>query len=322
MNSSSRSRSRSRSSSKNRKELTHSRRNVTIRQPRKTFQDKIERYKICEIQNKSNDVTCDVYHFQCNRAEDHDFVSRLTKIATKQQHYFYEVFPWKARCKENWHMFIAMNSGTELLSPRSRRRGGITICAWCSVKYEELETRTGERIKAAYIVEVSVRRKREHGAVDNNYKGMGIMLLNKIMEYSRTKGISMIYLVPSNEAVKGLYQSSPSLQMSEVENTSYLVKSLSTDRDADAVSLPLMREIITLKREKEREQEEQIYKERLEELPPRIRAKFIEMLDTETMMDLDDKIALLWEVQIMVDEEVDEDEIIEELHSMRRRYEL
>lgn len=306
--------SRSRSSSKNRQELTHSRRNVTIRRSRKTFQDKIENYKVCEIRNKRDDVTCDVYHFQCNRAEDNDFVSRLTKIATKQRHYFYEIFPWKAKCKENWHMFIAMNSGAEL-SPRTRRRGGIVICAWCSVRYEELETRTGERIKAAYIVEVSVRRKREHGAVDDNYKGMGIMLLNKIMDYSRTKGISMMYLVPSNESVKGLYKSSPSLQMSEVENTSYLVKSLSRDTDADAVSLPLMREIITLKREKEREQEEQLYKAGLEELPTRIRDKFIEMIDTETM-ELDDKIAILGEVQIMIEEEVDEDEILEGLHTM------
>jgi hypothetical protein len=204
-------------------------------------------------------------------------------------------------------MFVAMSSGTEL-SPRSRRRGGITICAWCSVRYEELESRTGERIKAAYIVEVSVRRKREHGAVDDNYKGMGIMLLNKIMDYSRTKGISMIYLVPSNESVKRLYTSSPSLQMSEVENTSYLVKSLTTE--SDAVSLPLMREIIKLKREKEREQEEQIYKDILDELPIRIRNKFIEMIDTDKM-ELDDKMALLAEVKIMVDEELDEDEILE-----------
>lgn len=301
---------------------SHSRRNVTTRRSRKTFQDKIENYKICEITNKRNDVMCDVYHFQCNRAEDSDYVSRLTKIAMKQRHYFYEIFPWKAKCKENWHMFIAMNSGAET-SPRSRRRGGITICAWCSVRFEELETRTGERIKAAYIVEVSVRRKREEGAVDENYKGMGIMLLNKIIEYSRTKGILMIYLVPSNESVKGLYKSTPSLQMSEVENTSYLVKSLSTntDADADAVSLPLMREIITLKREKEREQEEQIYKTGLGELPTRIRDKFIEMIDTETM-ELDDKIAILGEVQIMVEEEVDEDEIIEELNLLRSNYEL
>ncbi len=234
---------------------------------------------------------CDVYRFQCNKAEDHDFVSRLTKIATKQRHYFYEIYPWNARCKENWQMFIAMKEDTD-----PRTRGGITICAWCSVRYEELERRTGERIKAAYIVEVSVRRKKEEGAVDENYKGMGITLLNKIIEYSQKHGTAMIYLVPSNESVKGLYKSSPSLQMSEVENTSYLVKSLT-----ESVSLEQMREIITLKRENEIAEEQEIYEEGLRELPTKIREKFIEMVDA-AKMNLDDKIALLGEQLIMLDE--------------------
>ena len=82
-----------------------------------------------------------------------------------------------------------------------------------------------------------------------------------------------------------------------------------------------MREIITLKREKECEQEEQIYKAGLDELPIRIRDKFIEMIDTDKM-ELDDKMALLSEVQIMVDEEVDEDEILEGLRPRQRSYAL
>ena len=297
MNSTVRSRSRSRSRPSKQRP---SKQSTTIRRARTTFLEKIEKYKVSEIKNKRDDVTCSVYHFQCNRAEDNEYVSRITKIATKQRHYFYEIYPWKTRCKENWHMFIAMKEDTD-----PRTRGGITICAWCSVRYEELETRTGERIKAAYIVEVSVRRKREEGAVDENYKGMGIMLLNRIIEHSRAKGITMVYLVPSNEVVKGLYKSSPSLQMSEVENTSYLVKSISNE-----LSIPQMREIITMKREKEREQEEQIYKEGIEELPIRIREKFIKMVDTKKM-ELDDKIALLGEIQIMLEENTDEDEIVD-----------
>jgi hypothetical protein len=82
-----------------------------------------------------------------------------------------------------------------------------------------------------------------------------------------------------------------------------------------------MREIITLKREKECEQEEQIYKAGLDELPIRIRDKLIEMIDTDKM-ELDDKMALLSEVQIMVDEEVDEDEILEGLRPRQRSYTL
>jgi len=82
-----------------------------------------------------------------------------------------------------------------------------------------------------------------------------------------------------------------------------------------------MREIITLKREKECEQEEQIYKAGLDELPIRISDKFIEMIDTDKM-ELDDKMALLAEVQIMVDEEVDEDEILEGLRPRQRSYAL
>jgi hypothetical protein len=84
--------------------------------------------------------------------------------------------------------------------------------------------------------------------------------------------------------------------MSEVENTSYLVKRLT-----DSISLEQMREIITLKRENEIAEEQEIYEEGLRELPTKIREKFIEMVDA-AKMNLDDKIALLEEQLIMLDE--------------------
>jgi hypothetical protein len=62
-----------------------------------------------------------------------------------------------------------------------------------------------------------------------------------------------------------------------------------------------MREIITLKRENEIAEEQEIYEEGLRELPTKIREKFIEMVDA-AKMNLDDKIALLGEQLIMLDE--------------------
>lgn len=281
--------------------MKRTRRSVTVRRSRKTFLEKLEGHKICEIRNKREDIRCEVYHFECDKAEDNELVRRITKVAVKQRRYFYEIYPWKTRCKERWHMYIAMR--------KDDRTGEIVICAWCSVRNEELEKEDGERKKAGYIVEVSVRRKKEDGGVDEKYKGMGIELLRKIFEYSKERGVRMMYLVPSNEVVKGLYMSS--LGMSEVEGTSYLVKSTSSSSSSseDAESIETMREIIRVKRRKEIEKEEELYEEGLRELSERIRARFIEKVD-ERNMSLDDKTALLGEIAMMVDD-TDEDEIIE-----------
>jgi hypothetical protein len=155
--------------------------------------------------------------------------------------------------------------------------------------------------KTAYIVEISVRRKKAEGMVDENYRGMGIELLKNIIEYSRTQHVSMLYLVPSNEHVKQLYMSS--LNMSEVHATSYLVKSLS-----DAVTVPIMIDIIGLKRSNEIAEEARLFEEELLILPDNIQALFTKKTES---MQLDDKIAILGEIAIMIDEDVSEDEIIE-----------
>jgi hypothetical protein len=111
----------------------------------------------------------------------------------------------------------------------------------------------------------------------------------------------MLYLVPSNDAVKGLYMAS--LNMSEVPGTSYLVKSLS-----DAVPVPTMIEIIGLKRTNEIAEETMLYKESLSALPVHIRAIFTKKTES---MGLDDKIAVLGEIAIMLDENVPDEEINE-----------
>lgn len=183
----------------------------------------------------------------------------------------------------------------------------IIICAWCSVRYEELpRPERDSGIKTAYIVEVSVRRKKKTGEVDEDYKGMGIKILKEIMERSE---VSMVYLVPSNEAVKNLYMSR--LGMSEVPNTSYLVKSMSPD-----VTIQVMNEIITLKRQREIEQETQIYNQGLQELDETIRQVFIQKVDA-LQMELDDKIAVLGEIAMMMEEqEVTNDEIIDYINEL------
>ena len=263
------------------------------RPPRESFIEKMQPYKVCDIANRSKEVSCGVYHFDCNVPVQNELITRFTNIATKQRGFFYEIFPWKSKCKDNWHMFIALRQ-----DPRTQN---LVICAWCSVRYQDLPTPDGAMHKTAYIVEVSVRRKKKEGMVDENYRGMGIKLLNEIIEYSRSQRVSMLYLVPSNETVKGLYMSS--LKMSEVLGTSYLVKSLS-----DAVTGPTMIGIIGLKRANEIAEETRFFKESLHALPDNVRKLFIEKTKS---MQLDDKVAILGEIELMMEEGVPESEIIE-----------
>ena len=189
-------------------------------------------------------------------------------------------------------MFIAFRQDT--------RTQNLVICAWCSVRFQDLPTADGVMHKTAYIVEVSVRRKKAEGMVDENYRGMGIKLLNEIIEYSRAHHVSILYLVPSNETVKGLYMSS--LKMSEVPETSYLVKSLS-----DAVTVPTMIDIIGLKRANEIAEETRLFKESLSALPTEVRKLFIEKTES---MQLDDKVAILGEIELMMEGDVAKDEIM------------
>jgi hypothetical protein len=271
----------------------------TQRIPRTTFIEKIEPYKICNITNSTDRVSCGIYCFDCERMEENEYVTRIAKIAKSQKDYFYEIFPWKMKCKVGWKMFIALR-----VDERTQK---IIICAWCSVRYEELPRPERESgIKTAYIVEVSVRRKKKTGEVDEDYKGMGIKILKEIMESSE---VSMVYLVPSNEAVKNLYMSR--LGMNEVPNTSYLVKSMSPD-----VTIQVMKEIITLKRQNEIEQETQIYNQGLQELDETIRQVFIQKIDA-LQMELDDKIAVLGEIAMMMEgQEVTNDEIIDYINEL------
>jgi len=255
-------------------------------------------YKVCDISNKSQDVACGVYHFDCNNEMQKELIERFTKIATKQRHFFYEIFPWKSKCKENWHMFVAIR--------QDQRTQDLVICAWCSVRFQDLPATDGTMHKTAYIVEVSVRRKKTEGAVDEKYRGMGIKLLQKIIEYSSAHGVSMLYLVPSNETVKGLYMSS--LQMSEVPETSYLVKSLS-----DAITVPQMIDVIGLKRANEIADEKRIFKDSLRTLPESIRMVFVKKTEA---MQLDDKVAVLGEIELMMDEGVSEEEVAEYMNEL------
>jgi hypothetical protein len=263
-----------------------------------TFIEKMQPYKVCDISNKSQDVACGVYHFDCNNEMQKELIERFTKIATKQRHFFYEIFPWKSKCKENWHMFVALRQ-----DPRTQ---DLVICAWCSVRFQNLPATDGSIHKTAYIVEVSVRRKKTEGAVDESYRGMGIKLLQKIIEYSNAHDVSMLYLVPSNEAVKGLYMSS--LQMSEVPETSYLVKSLS-----DAITVPAMIDIIGLKRANEIAEETRIFKDSLRALPDSIRRHFIKKTEA---MQLDDKVAILGEIELMMEGGVSEAEVVEYINEL------
>ena len=272
----------------------------TARASRRTFIEKMQPYRLCDIANKSGDVSCGVYHFDCNSPVQNELITRFTKIANKQRGFFYEIFPWKTKCKDNWHIFVAMRQ-----DPRTQN---LVICAWCSVRYQDLPTADGVMHRTAYIVEVSVRRKKLEGAVDENYRGMGIKLLDKIIEYSRMQQVSMLYLVPSNEPVKRLYMFS--LNMSEVPETSYLVKSLS-----DAVTVPIMNDIIGLKRSTEIAEESRLFEEELEKLPGHIRPLFINKVESMNL-GLDDKIAILGEIAIMMDEDVDEEEIIQYIHEL------
>ena len=269
------------------------------RPARMSFIEKLQPYRVCDIANvgrKSKlqaETSCGVYHFDCNIPLQNELITRFTKIATKQRGFFYEIFPWKSKCKDNWHMFIAFRQ-----DPRTQN---LVICAWCSVRFQDLPTTGGVMHKTAYIVEVSVRRKKLEGMVDEHYRGMGIKLLNEIIEYSTAQRVSMLYLVPSNETVKGLYMHS--LAMSEVPGTSYLVKSLS-----DAVTVQTMNDIIGHKRSTEIAEEIKLFEEELHKLPEDIRARFTKKTES---MQLDDKIAVLGEIAIMMDEDVSHEEINE-----------
>jgi hypothetical protein len=268
------------------------------RPPRQTFIERMQSYNVCDISNKSQDVACGVYHFDCNNQMQKELIEIFTKIATKQRHFFYEIFPWKSKCKENWHMFVALRQ-----DPRTQ---DLVICAWCSVRFQDLPATDGTMHKTAYIVEVSVRRKKTEGAVDESYRGMGIKLLQKIIEYSSAHGATMLYLMPSNETVKGLYMSS--LQMSEVPETSYLVKSLS-----DAITVPMMIDVIGLKRANEIADDKRIFKESLSGLPERIRRHFIKKTEA---MQLDDKVAILGEIELMMEEGVSEEKLVEYINEL------
>ena len=268
------------------------------RSPRRTFIERMHPYKVCDISNKSQDVACGVYHFDCNNEMQKELIERFTKIATKQRHFFYEIFPWKSKCKENWHMFVAIRQ-----DPKTQ---DLVICAWCSVRFQDLPATDGTMHRTAYIVEVSVRRKKTEGAVDESYRGMGIKLLQKIIEYSNANGVSMLYLVPSNAAVKGLYMSS--LQMSEVPETSYLVKSLS-----DAITVPMMMDVIGLKRANEIAEETSTFKDSLRLLPESIRRHFVKKTEA---MQLDDKVAILGEIELMMEGGVSEAEVVEYINEL------
>ena len=268
------------------------------RPPRKSFIEKLWPYKVCDISNKGEHVSCGVYHFNCSDLVQKGVIERFTKIATKQRHFFYEIFPWKSKCKDNWHMFIAIRQ-----DPLTQ---DLVICAWCSVRLQDLPATDGTMYKTAYIVEVSVRRKKSEGAVDENYRGMGIKLLQKIIEESIKQSVSMLYLVPSNDAVKGVYTAS--LNMHDVPGTSYLVKSLS-----DAVNHETMLDVIGLKRSNEIAEETRLFKDALSALSPDVRTLFIEKTES---MQLDDKVAILGEIELMNEEGVSEDEIIEYMNEL------
>lgn len=195
-------------------------------------------------------------------------------------------------------MFIALRQ-----DPRTQ---DLVICSWCSVRFQDLPTTEGVMHKTAYIVEVSVRRKKRVGEVDESYRGMGIKLLNEIIEHSRAHDVAMLYLVPSNEAVKGLYMSS--LRMSHVPGTSYLVKSLS-----DAVPVPTVIDIVQTKRSNEIAEETRLFDESLRTLPDGIRALFAQKTES---MQLDDKVAILGEIELMQDGRVPDDEIAEYLNEL------
>jgi hypothetical protein len=182
----------------------------------------------------------------------------------------------------------------------------LIICGWCSVRFQDLPATDGTMHKTAYIVEVSVRRKKTEGAVDENYRGMGIKLLQKIIEESIKQSVSMLYLVPSNDAVKGVYTAS--LNMHDVPGTSYLVKSLS-----DAVNHETMLDVIGLKRSNEIAEETRLFKDALSALSPDVRTLFIEKTES---MQLDDKVAILGEIELMNEEGVSEDEIIEYMNEL------
>lgn len=268
------------------------------RSPRKTFIEKMQPHQICNITNKGDHVSCGVYHFNCNDPNQKSIIERFAKIATKQRHFFYEIFPWKSKCKDNWQMFIAIRD-----DPRTQ---DLVICAWCSVRFQDLPATDGTMHRTAYIVEVSVRRKKTEGAVDENYRGMGIKFLQSIIKYCKTQDVTMLYLVPSNDAVKGLYVSS--LHMSDVPGTSYLVKSLS-----DAVTVPIMRDVIGFKRSTEIAEETRLFKESLHALSGVIRKLFIKKTES---MHLDDKVAILGEIEIMQEEGVPDDEIISYINEL------
>ena len=96
--------------------------------------------------------------------------------------------------------------------------------------------------------------------------------------------------------------------MSEVPETSYLVKSLS-----DAITVPMMIDVIGLKRANEIADDKRIFKESLSGLPERIRRHFIKKTEA---MQLDDKVAILGEIELMMEEGVSEEKLVEYINEL------
>ena len=99
-----------------------------------------------------------------------------------------------------------------------------------------------------------------------------------------------------------------SLQMSEVPETSYWVKGLS-----DSITVPMMIDVIGLKRANEIAEETIIFKDSLRALPESIRRHFIK--NTEAMQ-LDDKVAILGEIELMMEDGVSEEEVMEYINEL------
>lgn len=76
-----------------------------------------------------------------------------------------------------------------------------------------------------------------------------------------------------------------------------------------------MNEIITLKRQREIEQEKEIYNQGLQELDETIRTLFTQKVDA-LKMDLDDKIAVLGEIAMMMESQTNDDEIIDYINEL------
>ena len=77
----------------------------------------------------------------------------------------------------------------------------------------------------------------------------------------------------------------------------------------------MMTGIIGLKRSTEIAEETRLFKESLSALPANVRKLFIKKTDAMELM-LDDKIAILGEIELMMEEDVPEAEIIEYINEI------